>query len=74
MHGTSAVIFALAGGGAFLANSYERPITCALVFVFGVVIIAGLEGAARVRDRCHRLRNLQLLHSGACFQLEPYLG
>lgn len=28
-----------------MANSYERPITCALVFVFGVVIIAGLEGA-----------------------------
>lgn len=45
LHVTSALVFALAVGGAFLAASYDRPITCALVFVFGVVIIGGLEGA-----------------------------
>lgn len=45
LHVTSAVLFALTGGGALVANSYGYPVTCALIFVFGVTIIAGLEGA-----------------------------
>ena len=44
LHLASIVVFALAGGAAFVADSFDRPITCALIFVFGVMTIAGLQG------------------------------
>jgi two-component system sensor histidine kinase KdpD len=44
LHLASIVIFTLAGGAAFVADDLDRPITCALIFVFGVMAIAGLQG------------------------------
>ena len=44
LHLASIIIFALAGGAAFVADGFDRPITCALIFVFGVMAIAGLQG------------------------------
>lgn len=44
LHLTSMVVFAVAGGAAFVADGFDRPITCALTFVFGVMAVAGLQG------------------------------
>lgn len=44
LHALTAVIFVLATALAAMAYQWDRPVTAAMVYLFGVVAVAGLEG------------------------------
>lgn len=44
LHLLAVWLFALATGASFYAHQFDRPLTATIIYLFGVTLIAGLEG------------------------------